>query len=413
MAQIPFLRQYKGLRKEIYVLFFGRMVTSLGAMVWPMLTLILTQKLHVSAGKAAVLIVVGALLGVPANAWGGILADRMSKKKIIILFDIVSVVCFLLCGLMPLSSVSIVLMIIAALAQSMENPGYNALLADLSSTQRRDDAYSLLYLGGNLGMVLSPTLAGILFRNYLWLSFLIQGIGIGCSTILIALFVKDITPVREESTAASYQKKQDDLKFSQVLRQNRTAVLFLLTVGLYGAAYQQISYLVPLELSRIHGDSGALLYGTMNSLNCIVVVLFTPVFNHLLARTMDVRRSLYGDIMQFAGYLLLMLSLGHIPLYYLAMTLFTWGEILSATSTSPYLSRRIPSSHRGRMEGFQAVVNLTAGSAGQLLTGFLLDAYGPSAAWTAVLLMAGGAILLGSVILPADHRTYRSLYENG
>jgi hypothetical protein len=29
------LNQYRGLRREIYVLFFGRIVTNLGSMIWP------------------------------------------------------------------------------------------------------------------------------------------------------------------------------------------------------------------------------------------------------------------------------------------------------------------------------------------------------------------------------------------
>ena len=39
------ISQYKGLRKENYVLCFGRFVTAMGAMVRPMLTMILSQKL--------------------------------------------------------------------------------------------------------------------------------------------------------------------------------------------------------------------------------------------------------------------------------------------------------------------------------------------------------------------------------
>ena len=38
------LQRYRGLRKEIYVLFYGRVVTSMGAMIWPMMTLILTNR---------------------------------------------------------------------------------------------------------------------------------------------------------------------------------------------------------------------------------------------------------------------------------------------------------------------------------------------------------------------------------
>ena len=40
------ISQYKGLRKENYVLCFGRFVTAMGAMVRPMLTMICSQSLN-------------------------------------------------------------------------------------------------------------------------------------------------------------------------------------------------------------------------------------------------------------------------------------------------------------------------------------------------------------------------------
>ena len=96
-----FFSQYWGLRRENYVLFFGRIVTNLGSMVWPMLTMILNQKLGMSAGNIAVLTAVFGVLMMPANLLGGKLADRLNKKNIIIVGDIVSVVCYIICGCIP------------------------------------------------------------------------------------------------------------------------------------------------------------------------------------------------------------------------------------------------------------------------------------------------------------------------
>ena len=36
-----FIGQYRNLNREIYVLFWGRIVTSMGSLIWPLLTLIL------------------------------------------------------------------------------------------------------------------------------------------------------------------------------------------------------------------------------------------------------------------------------------------------------------------------------------------------------------------------------------
>ena len=39
--KLKFLEQYKHLGKEIYILFCGRLGTSIGSLIWPLLTLIL------------------------------------------------------------------------------------------------------------------------------------------------------------------------------------------------------------------------------------------------------------------------------------------------------------------------------------------------------------------------------------
>ena len=43
--------QYKGLKKANYILFIGRIVTNMGAMIWPMLTLILNKKIGTNHSK--------------------------------------------------------------------------------------------------------------------------------------------------------------------------------------------------------------------------------------------------------------------------------------------------------------------------------------------------------------------------
>lgn len=45
--------QYRGLRRELYILFWGKAATNMGAMIWPMLTLILSNKLGMNAQEIA------------------------------------------------------------------------------------------------------------------------------------------------------------------------------------------------------------------------------------------------------------------------------------------------------------------------------------------------------------------------
>ena len=405
------LSQYRGLRKEIYILFFGRIVTNLGSMVWPMLTMILSQKLGLDAFSISVLTVASMAIMLPANLLGGRLADRLNKRNVIVVCDCVSVVCYVLCAALPLGYVTVALMVAAGICQSMEHPSYNALIADLSSTADRERAYSLQYLGGNLGLVLSPTIAGFLFKDYLWLSFLISGVAIGCSTVLIALRIRDVTPVRDESPEAAYQTAEKGGSLRDILRKNRILILYLIAGALAGAAYSQYTYLMPLDMGKVHGDAGAVLYGTVSSLNCIVVVLFTPLITRIFQRLPETKKLFFGQLLFAVGYLIFLLLIGHVPIYYLAMLLFTWGEIFCTIADGPYLSRRIPSSHRGRINGFSSVLGGAIHAVCALTVGKLYDNAGRTAAWTLVLLMLAVAAFLSLLLIRQDRIVYPKLYE--
>lgn len=405
------INQYKGLRKEIYILFLGRIVTNMGSMIWPVMTLILNQKLGMNASEVALVTILSGVIVIPASHIGGKLADKYNKRNIIIIADLVSVVFYLICGIIPLSVFSIALFIFAGSLQTLEDPAYNALIADLTPTKDREKAYSLSYLGANLGLVASPALAGILFKNYLWLSFIIAGVAIGCSTILIFLKIKDITPIVETDKEASYQESRDETSLITILKESKSVLLFVIVGSLYWAIYGQYGYLMPLDLGRIHGEQGASLYGSIASLNCIIVVLFTPLLTTWLSKISHAGKNLLGQILLLLGYGAFLAFLGHIPMYYVAMTLFTYGEILSTLANGPFLSARVPASHRGRINGFVNVLHNILYGVIMMFTGRFYDLHGNVLAWTFIFTLLGITILGSTFLLFIDRREFPDLYK--
>ncbi len=406
------LNQYRGLRREIYILAFGRMVTSLGSMIWPVMTMILSQKLGFSAAEISYFFVASSIIMLPANLIGGRLADRLNKKRLIVFCDSVSVIFFLVSAVVPLGLGSILCFVVAGILQSVEYPSYDALFADLSTTKDRERAYSLDYLGNNLGLVLSPTIAGILFKDHLWLSFLISGVSIGLSTILIAILVKDITPVEDSGEEAAYQKNKDGSSVLAILRENPLLLLYLLCGTLYSAAYGQYNFIMPLDMAAVHGgDAGAVIYGTASSLNCITVVIFTPVITKLFAKMCDTGKMLTGRLLVFAGYMVFLLLLGFIPGYYLAMLVFTWGEIFSVLSEGPYVSTRIPASHRGRINGLMSVTYTVVTGGIDLAVGQCYDRAGSTWTWVFILAVTLASAASAIVLKALDRKAYPKLYH--
>lgn len=402
--------QYRGLRREIYILFFGRMVTSLGSMVWPVMTMILSQKLGLSAAEISYYFVGSSIIMLPADIIGGRLADRFNKKWIILFCDSVSIICFLLNAAIPLGMGSILFFLLGGIFQSIEYPAYDALFADLSTTKDRERAYSLDYLGNNLGLVLAPTIAGLLFKNYLWLCFLISGISIAFSTLLIGFLVKDITPVEDNSEEATYQEKKDGASIFTILKENPMLILYLLCGTLYSGVYGQYNFIMPLDMGAVHGDAGAVIYGTVSSLNCITVVIFTPLITKLFAKMRDTGKMLAGRMLIFAGYMVFLLLLGHIPGYYLAMLIFTWGEIFNVLSEGPYVSSRIPASHRGRINGLMSVAYTAVTSGIDLAVGQLYDRAGSGWTWMLILAVTLLSAALTVILRKLDKKAYPKLY---
>ena len=297
-----FLKQYMGLRKELYIIFWGRVVTNMGALIWPMMTLILKNKLGYSASEVATIMMILGFVQLPCTLIGGKLADRFSKRNIIIVCDLVTVVSYFICGFLPIDRKMIPLLAVAALFAQMEWPSYDALVADLSSVKDREKAYSLNYLGLNLGLVLAPILGGFLFAEHLNLAFLISSIATFSSTILIFFFIKDITPVQEESVGSRYEQAKSDQSIWKILSKNPLLYLFLFCGGLWSLVYSQFNFLLPLNLEQIYAEQGAVLFGTLTSVNAVVVIIGTPLLTKWISSLQDVSRLLIGQLLVLIGF---------------------------------------------------------------------------------------------------------------
>lgn len=401
---------YKGLRKEIYVLFFGRIVTNMGALIWPMLTLILTNKLGYSAGQVASIMLVMTFVQIPFTLLGGKLADHFNKRNVIIFCDLVTVSCYLALGFMKISFMFVVLFFIAGLFATIEWPCYDALVADLSTSADREKAYSLNYLGANIGLVLAPTIGGLLFANYLNVAFIVNALSTLLSTLLIFTFIKDISKVQEEIEIGSYEDSARDDSIFKVLRERKTLFVYLLYVALSGLVYSQFSFLMPLNLERLYGAQGAVIFGLITSVNATIVIIGTPLITKYFPMVRDVTKLVVGEILIVTGLAMYIFIQGLMPFYFVSIFVFTLGEISTTLGKTPYLTRRIPSSHRGRIASVSMIFASIFQAIMQKGIGFLADVYPLSVVWGFVTGIGLLSIILVAAIAKNDKKTYPLLY---
>ena len=402
--------QYKGLRKELYILLIGRIMTNMGSMIWPMFTLILNQKLGLNATDIASCMILYGIVSLPISLLGGKLADKLNKKNIIVVCDLVSIASFIYCALVPVTLYSIVIFAVASLFQSIEWPSYDALVADFSTSRDREKAYSLNYLGANLGLVLSPTLAGFLFNNHLNLAFLINGIAIALSTVLIFFKIKDVHREKETESSSNYEADLDSKASALAyIFRNRVVLLFILASALANGVYAMYNYLMPLDMGMTYAERGSVLFGSMTSVNCIVVVTCTALITRMFRKIREAGKMLVGESLILLGYLIFLLFIQRPWLCFVAITVFTFGEIFNTLASSPFLTRRIPASHRGRIMSVMNVFCGMGGSGIQLLVGMLYDRSGSRTAWLTIIGIGLVELMIIAIMAGFDRKDYPDL----
>ena len=399
---------YGGLRKEVYILCFGRFVTAMGSLVWPMLTLILKSKLGFDAEQVALWFLVFSILQLPFSLLGGRMTDAYNKRNLILVFDLISVTLYLLTAMLPLNTVSLVIYFAGSLFQSMEWPAYDALIADLTSDHDREKAYSLEYLASNLGVVFAPTLGGLLFNNFLWLSFVISGLAVLSSTALIFLY---IPKNMERETVTNTYEAQAAGTVIQVLKTRKVLLLYIVICCISAIVYAQFNYLLPIQMDEVFFTQGAVFFGMLTSINGFVVICCTPLLTQLTLKWADLDRIRLGTLLEILGICSYFFYQKHLVLYILSMVVFTLGEILNTLGSSPYISKRIPATHRGRFVSVSNIFTTLSSSLGSAVVGKIVVFYTFREGWIFVAAIGLVLMVLLQLYRGMDIRRFRLLYQ--
>jgi MFS family permease len=352
------------------------------------------------------------VLFLPANIIGGKLADRFSRKKIIIIFDLISVFFFMLCAFIEPGNLMMVFFIIAGLFANLEGPAYEALVADVTKPQEREKVYSLTYLGHNLGYMFGAAIGGLLFKNYLSLAFIIDGLTTLSSTILIIALVKVInTDTLDVTEKNEYEETvEHDTKTMSILKDRPSILVMIITFFLGAVIYDQWGFALPMFMTE-QFENGARYYGFLASFNAFVVISFTPVMTYLLRKLHELPKVLIGQLLFALSFIILIFKPPYY-VYFIMMFMFTLGELINMLGASPFISRRVPASHRGRVNSYRNIAFFVGSSGGRVMMAFFIKSLGYSFAFAAIasLGVISGLIILYNYFL--DKKVFPKLYQD-
>jgi MFS family permease len=379
-----FWEPYQGLPIQVYAIFFARLINAVGLFVHPLLTLIFTRKIGLSEAEAGVFVSISGIIIAVSSLIGGKFSDRFGRKVIICVSDGMAALAIAACSLIPVSMWTVYLIMVANFFIGFSDPSHNALIADVTEPDQREKAYSLTYLGFNVGFVIGPALGSLLFENHLRWLFLGDGLTLLIAVALIIAFVKEVH--KEAPTEAAVEGS-----IVKVLLAAPALLVFSMILMFYNIVYAQWGFLLPLT-SADRFVNGVTVYGILASLNGLVVIVMTPIITAKLSALTNTGRIFIGGIFYTVGFVSFAYPIG-IGGMALGVLIFTLGEIMVTISYMPYIIARTPSSHRGRMSAVLPIIIGAGYTIGPLASGHLAGAYGIENTWLVI-----GAIMLFSTV---------------
>ena len=283
------------------------------------------------------------------------------------------------------------------------DPAITALVSDLAPSHQRQQAFSLLYLGHNLGFAIGPTLAGLLYRSHLNLIFIGDAATTLLSLVLVWRFVGETLPPRE-------QRHEDLPEHERAVKGGLLKALlalpmlitFSLVMMVYSFVYVQHIFSLPPQMKMLFGpDNGPRFFGLVMSANGITVVLFTAAITYLTKRFASTWNIGLGGVLYafgFGAYFFL----SSLPLIILVTVLWTLGEILVTTNSRAYVADHTPITHRGRLNAAIDIFMGVGHGLGPCLMGRFITRYGVRPVWPVSFLLAFAASVVMFALGGAD-----------
>lgn len=404
---------YAGLPKPIYALFVATVINGAGIFVFPFLTLFLTKKLGMDVREAGRIMLLTSLAYLPGAALGGKIADARGRKALAIGAQALAALCYLPCGLFALrpdltiglGSLGLAgelgarelvpaLVLLSVLFDGFSDPARSSMHTDLTTPENRQAAFSLNYLGHNLGFAVGPLVAGFLFNAApAWLFWGNAAAALAaCVVVLIA--VPETKP-DDEALRASLDDEGSTERAHEggllsAIRARPRLVAFVLLNSCLGFVYAQHRFALPLHAESLLGSGGAKLYGLVMTMNALLVLALTTPLIALLKKRPAVYNVAASAGLYAVGFGVLALARGP-AIFLISAAIWTAGEIVNATNAEVYVANHTPMSHRGR---FNAVLPVLGGLGWSLSTpvgGEIIHRFGMGALWATMFGVAAAA----------------------
>lgn len=336
-------------------------------LILPYLTIYMVKDIQVGEVLAGVVLMGYTLSGIPAMIFGGMLADRIGRRTVLLmslgLMCITIMMYFFAFNFWSLFAIALV----DSFVGTMYMPAANAMIADVIPSEGRPKAFSILRIGWNVGIVFGPVLGFIIVAASSIKVLFLFGAGIlFCAFVMNLFFIPETKP----------KDTGDEITFRKVMAvsSNRPFLLLCALSGVFWFFFSQWMSVLPLYSTDELGISESL-FGIIFAISALMVILFQVP---LTARIERLRRSgvlMTGQLIAALGFGLIFVAWDFFSLIG-CIIVITIGELFYMSIISTIIADFAPASQRGIYMGFSGLIQ-TMGSGIGFFFGMWLLSYLP------------------------------------
>jgi MFS family permease len=375
-----FIKNYKSLPKEMYVICFATLINCLGEFVGPFLALYLTQKIGMTTAVSGMIVTLSSVIGIPASILGGKISDMKGRKKIYIYAQSLSAVLLIPCAFTKNPLITIICLLLSTFFGGFIRPAYSSMMVDILSNKQRQVGLSLNYLSINAGIAIGPIVAGFLFNNLLPMLFLGDALTSFAAVFLVWKHVEETYTVNSEKKIQNKAEAVEKGNTFQMLLKRPELSIFLGLNIVYSFVYSQHKFSLPMTLNAQFNNEGAKYFGYIMSTNAITVLILTVFIGYITKRNHQLTNMTFTGILYAIGFGMIG-YLNNFSFFIISTVIWTCGEILSSISSGVYVANNSPNNYRARLNAITNLGRFLGAALSTFFAGIYMELYGCKTLW--------------------------------
>ena len=393
--------------KDFTLLMLAKVISLIGTQMQEFALSLYVLKITGSATKYASVIVVALLPQLILGPFIGVFADWFDRKKLIVILDIVNGIVVLSFALMLFTSQKLslpyiyALVLILSVVSTLYQPALGTVIPSIVKSEKLVDANGVNSFIMNVGNLIAPALAGVLFGTFGLFTILLSN---GISFLLGAIFEMFIAipKTNKMPEKVNFKAFKDDfMQGIKFIGNTKIILTVVLLAAVINFAFSPLSIGLTYVLKQILKVSD-MQYGLMQSI-FVVSMMIAPFINSFVSKKVKTSSLIFYSIF-FSSVVLGICAVVPSPFYlklfkgniipYITLTVlsFIMGIIITIANITlnVMFQKIVPLQMMGRVGTVMSTGCMACAPLGQIIFGLLFDSI---SSWICILIAASIACI--------------------